>query len=51
MQGCRDTTVAKYAAGAHIRDFLNKILRDEHNDYWVVDEHGVYVGVASQRKC
>jgi len=29
-----DTTVAKYAAGAHIRDFLNKILRDEHNDYW-----------------
>ncbi|MBI5953385.1 MAG: DHH family phosphoesterase [Chloroflexi bacterium] len=45
-----DTTVAKYAAGAHIRDFLNKILRDEHNDYWVVDEHGVYVGVASQRE-
>lgn len=45
-----DTTVAKYQASAHIRDSLNKILRDEHNDYWVVDEHGVYVGVASQRE-
>jgi len=45
-----DTTVAKYVASAHIRDFLNKILRDEHNDYWVVDEHGVYVGIASQRE-
>jgi manganese-dependent inorganic pyrophosphatase len=45
-----DTTFAQYAAGAHIRDFLNKILRDEHNDYWVVDEHGVYAGIASQRE-
>jgi manganese-dependent inorganic pyrophosphatase len=45
-----DTTVSKYQASAHIRDSLNKILRDEHNDYWVVDEHGVYVGVASQRE-
>ena len=45
-----DTTVAKYAASAHIRDSLNKILRDEYNDYWVVDEHGVYVGIASQRE-
>ncbi|MBI3162437.1 MAG: DHH family phosphoesterase [Chloroflexi bacterium] len=45
-----DTTVPKYAANAHIRDSLNKILRDEINDYWVVDEHGVYVGIASQRE-
>ncbi len=45
-----DTTLAKYPASAHIRDSLNKILRDEHNDYWVVDEHGVYVGIASQRE-
>jgi len=49
-QDAADTTVAKYQASAHIRDSLNKILRDEHNDYWVVDEHGVYVGVASQRE-
>ncbi|MCE9647828.1 MAG: DHH family phosphoesterase [Chloroflexi bacterium] len=45
-----DTTVPKYAANAHIRDSLNKILRDEFNDYWVVDEHGIYVGIANQRE-
>jgi manganese-dependent inorganic pyrophosphatase len=45
-----DTTVPKYAANAHIRDALNKIMRDEFNDYWVVDEHGVYVGIVNQRE-
>ena len=45
-----DTSVHKYGANAHIRDALNKILRDEFNDYWVVDEHGVYVGIANQRE-
>lgn len=45
-----DTTVPKYAANAHIRDSLHKILRDEFNDYWVVDENGVYVGIANQRE-
>jgi manganese-dependent inorganic pyrophosphatase len=45
-----DTSVPKYAANAHIRDALNKILRDEFNDYWVVDENGLYVGIANQRE-
>jgi manganese-dependent inorganic pyrophosphatase len=49
-QDAADTTVPKYAAGAHIRDSLNKILRDEFNNYWVVDEHGNYVGIANQRE-
>lgn len=44
-----DTSVPKYAANLHIRDMLNKILRDEYNDYWVVDENGLYFGVARQR--
>jgi manganese-dependent inorganic pyrophosphatase len=44
-----DTNVPKYAANAHIRDTLMRILRDEHNDYWVVDENGLYLGVARQR--
>ncbi|HET7142502.1 MAG TPA: DHHA2 domain-containing protein, partial [Anaerolineales bacterium] len=26
------------------------ILRDEFNDYWVVDENGVYAGIANQRE-
>ncbi|GAB4541023.1 MAG: putative manganese-dependent inorganic diphosphatase [Anaerolineales bacterium] len=45
-----DTSVSKYAVNTHIRDVLNKLLRDEHNDYWVVDENGVYVGIANQRE-
>jgi manganese-dependent inorganic pyrophosphatase len=44
-----DTDVPKYAANAHIRDALNKLLRDEHDDYWIVDENGLYLGVAHQR--
>ncbi len=44
-----DTDVPKYAANAHIRDSLNRILRDEDDDYWVVDENGLYVGIARQR--
>lgn len=45
-----DTNVPKYSANGHIRDSLNKILRDEFNDYWVVDENGLYVGIANQRE-
>src|SRR5581483_5621035 len=45
-----DTSVPKFAANAHIRDSLNKILRDEFNDYWVVDENGLYLGIARQRE-
>src|SRR5512139_1236167 len=49
---CRDaadTTVPKFAANAHIRDSINRILRDEYDDFWVVDENGHYFGVARQR--
>lgn len=45
-----DTSVPKYAANAHIRDSLTRILRDEYNDYWVVDENGLYAGIARQRE-
>jgi len=44
-----DTTVPVYSANAHIRDALDRILRDDHDDYWVVDENGRYLGIASQR--
>ena len=48
-QDAADTSVPKYPANGHIRDFLSRILRDEHDDYWVIDEHGVYLGIARQR--
>jgi len=44
-----DTNVPKFPASGHIRDFLNRILRDEDDDYWIVDENGLYVGIARQR--
>jgi len=44
-----DTTVPKFQANGHIRDSLNRILRDEVDDYWVVDENGLYLGIARQR--
>ena len=50
---CRDAadpSVPKYSANAHIRDSLNRILRDEYDDYWVVDENGLYLGIAHQRE-
>ena len=45
-----DISVPKFGANGHIRDSLNRILRDEYNDYWVVDENGLYVGIARQRE-
>lgn len=44
-----DTSVPKFQANAHIRDSLNRILRAEIDDYWVVDENGRYLGIARQR--
>ena len=49
---CKDaanTSVSKYPANGHIRDFLNRILRDEVDEYWVIDENGLYCGIARQR--
>ncbi|MBL8061563.1 MAG: DHH family phosphoesterase [Anaerolineales bacterium] len=44
-----DTNVPKFQANAHIRDSLNRILRADIDDYWVVDENGLYQGIARQR--
>jgi manganese-dependent inorganic pyrophosphatase len=45
-----DTNVPKFSANTHIRDTLMRVLRDEHDEYWVVDESGLYLGVARQRE-
>src|SRR5512145_739467 len=44
-----DTNVPKFPANGHIRDFLNRILRDEVDEYWVIDEAGLYCGISRQR--
>ncbi len=49
---CRDaadTGAPRFQANAYIRDSLNRILRDQHNDFFVVDDNGQYVGVCHQR--
>lgn len=44
-----DTAVPKFPANVRIRDVLNRILREEYNDFFVVDESGHYLGVCHQR--
>lgn len=49
---CREaanTQVPKFPANGHIRDFLNRILRDEVDEYFVVDDKGLYCGITRQR--
>lgn len=44
-----DTRVPRFQANTHIRDVVNRILREEHNDFLIVDEKGIYQGVTRQR--
>ena len=49
---CKDvcnTEVPKFKISARIRDALNRILREEGDDFWVVGEDGQYVGLCRQR--
>src|SRR5512145_2651092 len=49
---CRDacdTAAPTFQAGLRIRDVLNRVLREEHSDFLIVDEKGSYLGVAHQR--
>lgn len=39
----------QFRASNRIRDSLNRILREEGDDFWVVDENERYVGVCRQR--
>jgi manganese-dependent inorganic pyrophosphatase len=44
-----DEDVPCFQADSRIRDSLNRILREEGDDFWVVDHEGRYVGVCRQR--
>ncbi|MEW5829942.1 MAG: DHHA2 domain-containing protein [Chloroflexota bacterium] len=48
-EACR-TGVSAFKASARIRDSLNRILREEGDNFFVVDENGLYVGVCRQRE-
>jgi manganese-dependent inorganic pyrophosphatase len=44
-----NNNIPRFLASGRIRDSLNRILREEGDDFWVVDENGLYVGVCRQR--
>ncbi len=44
-----DTGVPKFPLNGHIRDSLSRILREEHTDFFVVDDTGHYSGICHQR--
>lgn len=44
-----DTNVPVFRVNTRIRDAINRILRQEGDDFWVVDDKGLYVGVCRQR--
>lgn len=44
-----DTRIMKFNLNTKIKDVLDRILREEGDDFFVVDEKGRYVGVCRQR--
>ena len=44
-----DASTPRFQASVHIRDVLSRLLREEHNDFLIIDDKGVYLGVACQR--
>lgn len=44
-----DTGVPRFQCTTRIRDVINRILREEHNEFLVVDDKGLYQGVCFQR--
>jgi manganese-dependent inorganic pyrophosphatase len=44
-----ETSIPRFQSSVRIRDVVNRILREPHDDFLVVDEKGLYVGVCSQR--
>lgn len=44
-----DQKVPAFQANSRIRDSLHRILREENDEFWALDEKGRYVGVCRQR--
>lgn len=44
-----NTKVQQFPYNGRIRDFLNRILREEGDDFFVVDDAGQYMGICRQR--
>ncbi len=43
------TNTPRFQASTRIRDVINRILREEGDEFWVLDEQGRYLGICRQR--
>jgi len=43
-----DQNIEKFNKNLRIRDVLKKILREEHSEFWVIDDQGKYFGIVRQ---
>jgi manganese-dependent inorganic pyrophosphatase len=48
-QQAADVHVPKVQVNTRIRDVLNRLLREEGDEFWVLDENGRYLGICRQR--
>jgi manganese-dependent inorganic pyrophosphatase len=44
-----NTKVLKFQSSAKIKDVLQRLLREEGDEFWVVDDAGRYLGICRQR--
>ncbi len=44
-----ETDIAHHIASTRIRDVINRLLRDEVDEFWVLDENQRYLGICRQR--
>ncbi len=44
-----ETDVARYTATTRIRDVIKRLLRDDVDEFWVLDENQRYLGICRQR--
>jgi manganese-dependent inorganic pyrophosphatase len=48
LEAC-DNKVPRFQSSIRIRDVISRVLREEYNEFLVVDEKGHYLGVSRQR--
>ena len=44
-----ETDIARYSATTRIRDVIRRLLRDEVDEFWVLDDNKRYLGICRQR--
>lgn len=48
-QNAASINVPKFQSSTRIRDVINRLLREEGDEFWVLDEAGHYLGICRQR--